>query len=82
MSVWILLILLKTENTNKIIFKCVNSAMGSFFNEKNYLIKRFVGPVNITQDPLNSVIPVKIWIVKEVMGSVHNARDPLTDTPT
>ena len=41
-----------------------------------------MGPVNSAQDPLNSAIPVKIWIVKEVMGSVHNARDPLTDTPT
>ena len=38
--------------------------------------------MNSTQDPLNSAIPMKIWIVKEVMGSVHNARDPLTDTPT
>ena len=41
-----------------------------------------MGPVNSAQDPLNSAIPVKIWIVKEVMGPVHSARDPLTNTPT
>ena len=33
-SVWIELIFAKTENTSKIIFKCVNSAMRSIFNEK------------------------------------------------
>ena len=33
-------------------------------------------------NPLNSTIPVKIWIVKEVVSPVHSARDPLKDTPT
>ena len=36
-SIWIELILLKTENwkhCNKIIFKCVNSVVGLIFNEK------------------------------------------------
>ena len=38
--------------------------------------------MNSTQDPMNSAIPMKIWIVKEVVGPVHSAQDPLTDTPT
>ena len=41
-----------------------------------------VGPVNGIWNPLNSAIPVKIWIVKEVVGPVHSAWDPLADTPT
>ena len=41
-----------------------------------------MGPVNSIWDPLNSAIPVKIWIVKEVVGPVHSAWDPLADTPT
>ena len=33
--------------------------------------------VNNIRDPLNSAIPVQIWIVKEVVGPVHNAWDSL-----
>ena len=48
-SVQILLILLKTENRkhcSKIIFKCVNSALGPVFNTFFFLKKVLVGPVN------------------------------------
>ena len=48
-SVRIQLILLKTENwkhCNKIIFKCVNSAVGPIFNIYFFLNKVVVGPVN------------------------------------
>ena len=46
-SIWIQLILLKTENRkrcSKITFKCVNSAVGHIF--KIFLNKMVVGPVN------------------------------------
>ena len=48
-SIRIQLILLKTENRkhcNKIIFKCVNSALGPIVNI--FLNKLVVGPVNST----------------------------------
>ena len=45
-SVWIPLILLKTENQeycSKIIFKCVNNAVRPIFNKKKLLNKKVCG---------------------------------------
>ena len=49
---------------NKIIFKCVNSAVRPIFNE-NFVEKRgLVGLMNSTWDLLNSAISVEILLSK------------------
>ena len=42
------------KHYNKIIFKCINSVIGPIFNF--FLNKVLVGPVNSTQDLLNSAL--------------------------
>ena len=43
------------KHYSKIIFKYVNSAVKSIFNEKFYCKKRFVSFINSTRDPLKKL---------------------------
>ena len=67
---------LKTENwkyCSKIIFKCVNSTVGPFFNEKVEICgshKQYTGPTD-------SIIADKCVDVESGVGPLHSARDPL-----
>ena len=40
------------KHCSKIIFRCVNNAVGPIFNEKSYWKVRFMGPVNSARGPL------------------------------
>ena len=66
-------LLLKAENwkyCSKIIFKYVNSAVGSIFNESFIEKKRFVGPVNSAQDLLTDTEQC-LWVLWTVLDTAY-----------
>ena len=67
-DVWIELILLKLKTENwkhcsKIIFKCVNSAVGPIFNEKIDKKNEICGSVNSAQMHCSRTTGQKLWLL-------------------